>query len=225
MPPLALHMDYVGCARSKRIRMLFQKTGRQSCRYGVFLMKISVFTVMAFMCLALSAYAEQRNTVDWVMYLVVRAHNFKNATYSNDGIQNYEFPLYVGYIYSEDSKGIKWNALEKVVEREMKRWAETYSKYDLVSRHPLDASSKVAWKLSDYDFFDAAQVLIVEETGFYPVRYERNATIDPDWRPVFASKFRYTKEDADALRIAPMPKKYFTPLNWDQDAYSERMEK
>lgn len=188
-------------------------------------MKIASLFLMAFVLVTSIAHAENGSNVEWVMYLVVRAHNFKNATYSNDGIQNYEFPLYVGYIYSEDSKSIKWNALEKVVERKMKRWAETYSKYDLVSRHPLDASNKMGWKLSEYGFFDAAQVLIVEETGFYPVRYERNATIDPDWRPVFASKFRYTKEDADALRIAPMPKKDFTPLNWDQDAYNERMKK
>jgi hypothetical protein len=115
--------------------------------------------------------------------------------------------------------------VEKLFEDRMRRWSKTYPEYDLVSMHPIDASNKMGWKLSEPDFFEAATILITAETGLYPVRYERSAIIDPDWRPVFANKFRYTKEDAEKFRIPSMPKKDFTPLNWDQDAYNERMKK
>jgi len=188
-------------------------------------MKRASLLVVMLVMLSTIAHAENREVVDWVMYLIVRPHNFYRAAYGNDAIEKYDFPLYAGYVYSEDSKSIKWHAVESVFEDRMRRWSKTYSEYDLVSMHPIDASNKMGWKLSEHDFFEAATILITEQEGFYPVRYEKNATIDPDWRPIFSGKFRYSKEDADKFRIAPMPKKDFTPLNWDQGAYNERMKK
>ncbi|GFM35115.1 hypothetical protein DSM101010T_34800 [Desulfovibrio subterraneus] len=163
--------------------------------------------------------------MDWVVYLVATPTSYEFVNYSSDGLEKYSFPLYLGYIYSPDSKTIKWKSFHGFAEREMRSWSKSYMKYFLNSDYPLFESGRTYWELSDPEFFDAAVLLISDESGMFPIRYERNATIDPDWKPVFPKQYRYTKEDVESGRVKSLPREAFTPLNWDQESYNQRMNK
>jgi hypothetical protein len=184
---------------------------------------IIIFALWATMGCAVAAESER---VDWVIYLATTPYSYKSISnnYSNDDIGKHAFPLYIGYVYSKDSKSVQWYSVDGIAERKMKSFALDYPKYKLVSDVAILPSKRMTWTLDEYEFFDALVILMASKTGMYPVRYERNAIIDQDWRPVYEKEYRYTKEDIDSYRVKTLlwlPK----PKNWDQDAYNERMKK
>jgi hypothetical protein len=173
--------------------------------------------------------------VEWVIYLCAGPSAAARIASFNDkiiDIDSYSYPLYVGYIYSEDSTNVKWHAEVDFAEFAMRFWSRNYSEYPLMFQNCLDSpikeivpgSKKLTWYINDPEFLEAAVLLMQWDTHMRPIRWQRGVPIDKKWKPVFPKQVRIvgTPEEARNSVSAPVrnangalkPEDYI-PINWD----------
>jgi len=174
----------------------------------------------------------QEEDVDWIIYLAVgprEAAIIQGYNHGDFDLTGYDFPLYVGYVYSDDSKSVNWHSEVDFAEEAISYWAKKRTEYPIcyfsdVPVEVLEGTYEKAWLLSDPDFFDAAVILLRTE-HLIPIRWERNVPIDKIWKPVFPKQIRIdgTVKEAqddysDAVKEARSKLIYldgdYTPLNW-----------
>ena len=172
---------------------------------------------------------DNSETVEWVIYLAAGPDAALVVSQGDNDIVKYEYPKYIGYLYTRDSKTIEWHTDVPYAKKFMQRLANKLREYGLYyfTEHPaplLKEDNRDFWRLNDPAFFDAAVQLIPEYNYLRPIRFERNARIDKEWRPVFPVQVRIEGpvddekgQVTEAVMAAEKKIQYndYKPLNWD----------
>jgi hypothetical protein len=169
--------------------------------------------VIIFLSTSLLSYAEQNlssSNNSWVIYLALDPYEASeiSRTYHVDiDIKQYKYPLYVGYVYSLDSKKVKYKAFTPLVENILKRWSGSFPQNTCVIPHIA------SYKLGDENFIYGASFELQQYKGFVVIMQGVGVKPDDEWRPVFQQMF--TIDDDPAATSKKMNKilKTYWPKN------------
>jgi hypothetical protein len=199
--------------------------------------KITVVAILILLlCPSLSKADKVNENMDWVIYLAVGPYEAASLIWyqkQDYDITQYSYPLYVGYIYTKDSKKIEWHADVEFAKVSINNFAVHRARqlmflwgYPGGNNEIVPGSKKTAWNLSDPEFFDAAVRLIRTDSDLVPIRYERNVPLNKTWKPLFRKEVRIIgdimKSCTDYDSCAPVQTaddkldwRDFVPTNWD----------
>lgn len=199
--------------------------------------KVLIYTIILVLFFPSISKAQNSNIeVDWIIYLAVGPYEaaallgYQGKHYD---ITQYSYPLFVGYLYTKDSKKIEWHAEVEFAKASIKKFAVARGRQLMFlwgapdgNNEIVPGSNKSVWDISDPEFFDAAVRLIRMDSYLVPIRYERNVPLDEAWRPIFQKSVRINgdigKEKlsykySQPVKIAndKLKLKDFMPTNWD----------
>lgn len=134
-------------------------------------------------------YGEERSDV-WTMYVAIGAWDadYLNWTDMQNtvNISTYNYPLYVGYFYTEDSKIIQWKCFVPLAEKAMRDWAVEYSKPSATISNTIFHESAT---LGSKDFTDVASGNIVQYTPLFVIKTTKGKLPDIKWTPRFKHQY------------------------------------
>ncbi|ACU89620.1 hypothetical protein [Desulfomicrobium baculatum] len=147
------------------------------------------------------------NNDSWVIYLALdpyEASEISRAYHLGIDIKQYQYPLYVGYVYSPDSKIIYYKSFTPLVDKILKRWCE------YASKGGFNVPGYDNYHNGDKDFIYAASINLQQFEGFVVIMRGIGVKPDDEWRPVFQQMFTINDDpDATSKKMNKIPKTYW----------------
>lgn len=128
-------------------------------------------------------------------------------------MSQYKYPLYIGYVYSVDSKIVNYKSFTPLVDKVLKKWCE------YASRGAFNIPGYGNYRNKDKEFIYAASIYLQQREGFVVIMRGIGVEPDDEWRPVFQQMFTVNDDpDATSKKMNKIPKTY-SPLNKRSDHF------
>lgn|GEM_PF-5768279 len=169
-------------------------------------------TIILCVIMSLSSYSNADNSNNsesnsWVIYLALDPDSANRIALMNHvdiDLKQYQYPLYVGYVYSPDYKIVYYRSFTPLVDKVLKRWCEYASKggFNIPGYGNYDNGDK--------DYIYAASINLQQFEGFVVIMRGIGVEPDDEWRPVFQQMFTIDDDpDATSRKMNKIPKTYW----------------
>lgn len=170
--------------------------------------------ITIFLCVItlLSSYSNADNSNNsksnsWVIYLALGPYSANRIALMNHidiDLKQYKYPLYIGYVYSHDSKIVHYKSFNPLVDKVLKRWCE------YASRGAFNIPGYGNYRNGDKEFIYAASIHLQQREGFVVIMRGIGVNPDDEWRPVFQQMFTIDDDpDSTSKRMNNIPKTYW----------------
>lgn len=147
------------------------------------------------------------NNDSWVIYLALdpyEASEISRVYHLGIDIKQYKYPLYVGYVYSNDSKIVYYRSFTPLVDKILKRWSE------YAAKGGFNIPGYGNYHNGDKEFIYAASIYLQQREGFVVIMRGIGVKPDDEWRPVFQQMFTIDDDpDSTSRKMNNIPKTYW----------------
>ena len=182
-----------------------------------------IYRIIIMLCIiiSLSSYsnAGDSNNIksnSWVIYLALSPYGASRIAWMHHldiDLKKYEYPLYVGYVYSPDSKIVYYRSFTPLVDKVLKRWS------DYAAKGGFNIPGYGTYHNGDKEFIYAASIYLQQREGFVVIMRGIGVKPDDEWRPVFRQMFTIDDDpDATSKKMNKILKTY-SPLNKRSDHF------
>lgn len=148
-----------------------------------------LFSIFLYSSIITSSYAENyknKHNDSWVIYLALdpyEASEINKAYHLGVDVMQYKYPLYVGYVYSPDSKIVYYKSFTPLVDKILKRWCE------YASKGGFNIPGYGNYHNGDKEYIYAASIDLQQFEGFIVIMRGIGVEPNDEWRPVFQQMF------------------------------------
>jgi hypothetical protein len=148
-----------------------------------------LFFILLYFSIITYSHAENlkiENNDSWVIYLALspyEASEISKIYHLDIDVKQYKYPLYVGYVYSTDSKVVHYRSFTPLVDEKLKSWCE------YASKGGFNVPGYDNYHNGDKDFIYAASINLQQFEGFVVIMRGIGVKPDDEWRPVFQQMF------------------------------------
>ena len=158
---------------------------------------LRILTLILMQLLPISAYAQAADGKAWTLYVAISPGSADVFNYAYaDGkldIRKFKYPLYVGYLYTTDSKSIRWKSFQPFVEPAMSSWAEQQNEVN--GGVAIDPTTPFKYKgkkwvftFEDDEYVEVAPMPLFRR-GLAVIKTVRGQLPDDSWRPKFNHQY------------------------------------
>jgi len=176
------------------------------------IIRLLVF-ILLYLSIITSSYAKNLkidNNDSWVIYLALdpyEASEISRIYHLNIDVKQYKYPLYVGYVYSPDSKIVYYRSFTPLVDRKLKRWS------DYAAKGGFNIPGYGTYHNKDKEFITAASIYLQQREGFVVIMRGIGVKPDDEWRPVFQQMFTIDDDPDETSRKMNKILKTYWPEN------------
>lgn len=172
-----------------------------------------IFLFLVIMMMSQSLYADNNHSnadKSWVIYLALDpydASEISRVYHLGIDVSQYEYPLYVGYVYTLDSKNVMYKSFSPLVDDILKRWASKFPK------NPCILPDMKGSRIEDKDFIVCASLQLQLMESFVVIMRGVGVTPDDKWRPVFSRMYKIDGDPDLTSTMMNDVKGVYSPLN------------
>jgi hypothetical protein len=177
--------------------------------------------IILFVIMSLSSYSNadisnNNESNSWVIYIALGPYSANRMALMNHvdiDLKQYKYPLYIGYVYSTDSKIVHYRSFTPLADKVLKRWCE------YAARGGFNIPGYGNYYNGDKDYVYAASINLQQFEGFVVIMRGIGVEPDDEWRPVFQQMFTIDDDpDATSRKMNKIFKTY-SPLNKRSDHF------